>query len=159
MKVSGIESSASGHESVAGAESGHPWGIRCAIAVGWTLTIMIVCWIPRVLLHEVEGDGTFYRLPNFDKLVHGWIFVVFAVAWLRALSGPRRMVVVFWAGLLLAIMTEAVQEVPVIGRDATLGDIVADSVGVLVGLAITPLIAPWLDRWERRVRAVFFGTS
>jgi hypothetical protein len=157
MNVSEVESiagdqSASPPGGPSLGEPPHPQILGLTMAIGWTLVIMILCWIPNIVIHRFEGNGTFFQVPNVDKLVHSGIFIVFAVLWLRALSGSRRMYVVGISGILLAILTEAVQEVPMIGRDATLGDVVADSVGVLMGIAIAPWVMPWLDRRELQVR-------
>jgi VanZ family protein len=76
--------------------------------------------------------------PGVDKLVHGGLFLALA------LSGR-------WAGVrqtalavllpLYAAASELIQAIPALHRDASLGDWLADVVGVLLGLAIWAAIA------------------
>jgi len=75
--------------------------------------------------------------PGVDKLVHGLLFTVLALTgrW----AGVGR--VVLTSGLVLyAALSEVLQGL--IGRDATVGDWVADVVGLLLGL----LVSQWISR-------------
>jgi hypothetical protein len=71
--------------------------------------------------------------PGVDKVVHATLFAALAVTgrW----AGARQSVL---AALLVlyAAVSEVLQAVLPIERDATLGDFLADSAGVLVGLAV-----------------------
>ena len=58
-------------------------------------------------------------------------------------------------GLGLAALTEFVQLLPFIGRDAGIGDAATDFLGVVLGLALAPLLEPSLLRIENRL----FGKS
>jgi hypothetical protein len=121
---------------------------RRVVAIAWTLIILTLCWIPRAVVHTIERDGSFFQLPNFDKFVHAGIFAVFAITWLRSLRGSRAKFIVGLSGVLLAVLTEVVQESSFIRRDASLGDVVADSTGLLLGLFVAPYLQLWLDRLE-----------
>jgi hypothetical protein len=122
--------------------------LRLALAIAWTIVIMVVCWLPRQVVLKVEGDGTFFRLPNIDKVVHSGIFVLFAILWVRAVPMiKRRWIVAF--GFALMVVTELVQELPAVGRDATLGDAAADTLGAVIGVLMVPYIEPWMIRWDQ----------
>src|SRR5206468_6482558 len=114
---------------------------RFAIAVLWTLLILTLCWIPRSVLQEVEEDAS-WKIPNLDKVIHCGIFLAFAVLWLRVRPWPRRSLWVGIAGIILAAVSELGQELPIVGRDATLGDLVTDILGVLIGLGVARWIEP-----------------
>jgi hypothetical protein len=124
---------------------------RVALAALWTLTIMALCWLPRAWVHEVEGGSSWFQIPHFDKVVHASIFALFSVLWLRAVSGRRRYLLIFLAGFLLAAMTELVQNLPIVGRDADAVDALTDVAGVAFGLAVAPLVEPLARFVERRL--------
>jgi hypothetical protein len=71
--------------------------------------------------------------PGTDKVVHVTLFAALALTGLWA--GARRTVL---AGLLVlyAAVSEVLQGVLPIARDATVGDFLADSAGVLAGLLV-----------------------
>jgi hypothetical protein len=121
------------------------------MAVGWTLIILALCWMPGGWVQGIEGDKPWFQLPNFDKVVHWGIFVVFAILWLRAITSKRRYTWVALGGAALTAISELVQELPAIGRDATVGDAVGDMIGVAVGLWIARWIEPWMDGAEARL--------
>jgi hypothetical protein len=74
--------------------------------------------------------------PGVDKLVHAGLFAALALTgrW----AGLRRGVL---AGLLplYAAVSELLQGIPVLQRDASVGDWVADVVGILLGLLVWDL--------------------
>jgi VanZ family protein len=76
--------------------------------------------------------------PGVDKLVHATLFAALALTgrW----AGIGRGVL---AGLLplYAALSELVQDIPVLQRDASVGDWVADVVGILLGLLLWDLVA------------------
>ena len=84
--------------------------------------------------------------PGVDKLIH---FALFAV-----LAGTGR-----WAGIRRGVLTtvlivyaagsELVQGTALVGRDASVADLVADSAGVVVGMLLWQLVAA---RWSRTAR-------
>jgi hypothetical protein len=75
--------------------------------------------------------------PGVDKVVHGLLFGVLALTgrW----AGVRRPVLV---GLLVgyAAVSEVVQGMAPLGRSASVGDVLADVVGILAGLAVWALL-------------------
>lgn len=125
--------------------------IRLALAVTWTLVICILCWMPRFLVQEVEGDSPWFQIPDLDKVIHWGIFFLFTVLWLRTGASKWRYAWVALAGLALAAITEIGQTLPAVGRDGEIGDGITDMIGVAIGLAVAPWIEP-LWRWaESRV--------
>jgi hypothetical protein len=74
--------------------------------------------------------------PGVDKLVHGTLFAALALTgrW----AGVRRGVL---AGLLplYAAVSELLQGIPLLERDASVGDLLADVVGILLGLLLWDL--------------------
>jgi hypothetical protein len=125
--------------------------IRLALAVVWTLLILVLCWTPADWLPVPETGGSGWDLPHKDKFVHAGMFFVFAVLWLAATrEKPGRFALVAAAGIALAIVTELGQNLPSLRRDGEVADALADSVGVVVGL----WLFPWIDRvsasWRSR---------
>ena len=121
---------------------------RVIVAVLWTLIILTLCWLPSNVVQEVEKDSSWFQIPNFDKLVHWGIFLLFSILWLRVGTTPWRFLWVALGGLVLAVVSELVQLLPIIGRDATIGDGVTDCIGLLLGLALAPVLEPLLRRWS-----------
>jgi hypothetical protein len=124
---------------------------RLVMAVVWTVVIMTLCWMPKFVVEDIEDESSWFRIPNFDKLVHCGIFVVFSILWARVWSARRRFAWVVLAGFVLAIVTELVQELPIVGRDASLYDTLTDATGVLLGIAVVPLVEPWARFLESRL--------
>ncbi len=105
-------------------------------ALAWTVLVLVLCWIPgRWLGQEAPGS-------QFDKLAHAGMFAVFSWLWAWAVAPSMRTARILGAGLLLALVTEVGQAVPLIGRDADPRDVLADSIGVGVGLGVFRLRRP-----------------
>ncbi len=124
--------------------------LRIASAVIWALIILALCWTPRAVIQEVEY-GSFFRLPSLDKLVHAWIFVILAILWLRIAPSRGMLLTVIVGGAALGILSELGQMMPFVNRDANLFDFLTDCAGVLIGVAVAPLLEPWIERLERRI--------
>lgn len=102
------------------------------LAVGWTLGILIVCFIPGQLIESIMFEWT-------DKIAHFVLFAGFVGFWLLALPSGCRFRLVCGVGLLLAVLTEVGQYLMPIGRSAEWLDLVANGMGLLAGYAF--------DRW------------
>ncbi len=129
--------------------------VRFALAMLWTLVIMGLCWMPGGWVQQVEEESSWFEIPNLDKVVHWGIFVVFAVLWLRAVATRWRYAWVALGGLALAAITELVQNLPAIGRDGEMGDVITDLIGLAIGLAVAARIEPLLGWLESRVLRPF----
>jgi len=121
------------------------------MALVWTLVIMVLCWLPRNLVQQVEGESSWFKIPNLDKVVHCGIFVIFSILWLRVGSVRRRFGRVALGGFVLAVVTELVQQLPVVGRDASVADALTDVIGVLIGIAIASRVEPLARFLEARL--------
>lgn len=107
-----------------------------AVAAGaWAALIAVLLWASGPESPPQWGWIAAFEEAGGDKLGHAGLFLV--QAWLLCRAGPRTPA---WAGacLVLAVLygalTEAVQGfLP--GRDGDLGDLAADAVGALAGVA------------------------
>jgi hypothetical protein len=129
--------------------------VRYTLATLWTLVIMVLCWTPRYIVEEVEESSPWFEIPNLDKVIHWGIFVVFAVLWLRVGNSRWKYAWVALGGLALTILTEVVQMIPAINRNAGLDDAITDMIGVGLGLAIARWIEPLLVWIESRLLRPF----
>lgn len=107
---------------------------RLLVAWAWTALIFTLCWTPRALVPEGEGATRPFPIPYFDKMVHFGLFAGFSFWWMVAGTIRARWVVA--AGVGAAILSELGQLVPVVNRDANWPDGLADTLGLLGGLAI-----------------------
>jgi VanZ family protein len=114
---------------------------RTALAIGWTLLIFVLCWMPKSQMPLREGGPSLLPKIHADKIIHVTIFACFAILWRRA-SGRGSALVIAVSGVALAVITELGQSTTLVGRDADVWDGLADTAGVLLGLAI----AIWLER-------------
>ena len=123
--------------------------IRKFLAGSWTLVILGLCWLPRSYMPVRERGPRPFFVPNLDKLVHLGIFAVFAFLWMRGrprppASGPPEFSSPAWPW---PIISELGQELPVVSRDASVMDGVADVLGVALGIVG---YRPGSDDSERR---------
>ena len=125
--------------------------LRMAAAVIWTLVIMTLCWLPSEVVHTVEGSSSWFEIHDLDKAVHFGLFFVFALLWCRIWPFRRRYALVGLMGIGLAAVTEIVQLLPAIGRDANVSDGATDILGCVIGLALAPLLEPLLRSVEARL--------
>lgn len=100
-------------------------------------------------MEEVESltpGGLELGRLNVDKLIHVALFAGFGFLWARALEGktkgPKWRAVVA-AGVAFAVISEAGQMVPYVGRSMHVLDLLADVIGLGLGI--------WADRkWPPR---------
>jgi hypothetical protein len=142
---------------VPGEDTGRPIrkAARLAMAVLWTLVILILCWMPGDWVQEVEGGSPWFQIPDLDKVIHWGIFVAFTVLWLRTSTSRWRYLWVALAGLAVAVVTEVVQELPAIGRDGEVGDAITDLIGVAIGLGL----ARWIEPLNARLESLILRIS
>jgi len=97
----------------------------CAIVVGW------------LAFRPVSGADS--GLP-WDKANHALAFAALTVLAGRGWPGLRRSLLVLIM-LSAGVGVELVQGLPQVGRDADVWDVVADGVGIAIGLALLALTA------------------
>ncbi len=124
---------------------------RLLMAVIWTLVIMILCWLPGELVKRVEDESSWFGVRGLDKVVHCAFFVIFTILWARVWSSRRRFAWIALGGFVLGVVTELVQLLPIVRRDAEILDVLTDAAGVLIGLAVAPLVEPLAQFLECRV--------
>ncbi|WP_457652902.1 VanZ family protein [Rhodocaloribacter sp.] len=105
--------------------------MRRALALGWTLAIVVALSIPGESLPDVPVLG-------FDKLVHLAIFAVFGWLWMAALEAPLRARTwgVLAAGLLFAALSEVYQGTLIPGRIGDVYDAVANALGLVAAVLV-----------------------
>ena len=124
---------------------------RLAMAILWTVVIMILCWLPPprglrarrgspvVQAPQSRQGGSFRNLCRFFDI------------WLRVASCRRRFAWVTLGGFALAALTELVQRLPAVGRDGSISDALTDAAGLLVGIVAAPLVEPFARYVESRI--------
>ena len=70
--------------------------------------------------------------------------MILAILWLRFALPRRPIWAVLLGGFALGALSEIVQLLPIVNRTAELYDLATDCVGVVVGVAIAPLVEPFL---------------
>lgn len=100
------------------------------LAIVWTIIMLIGCLTPH---DELPGELVEFN----DKLLHAVIFAPFVVLWILA---GFRMDYVFVAGILFGALIEGLQYILPINRSADWVDLAADTLGVVLGVAIAWVI-------------------
>ncbi|QOR76945.1 MAG: VanZ family protein [Thermoflavifilum sp.] len=116
----------------------------------WTCIILVLTLMPAKVLPE---NIVLNHIPQFDKLVHAFFFLLFVILWSAALYLHRgqmyhqRVVYFIIAGIILGITIEFLQkDIPFIHRDFEIGDMVADAIGAIIGGYISQR---YLQDWIR----------
>ena len=124
-------------------------GTRRLAAILWVFVILLLCWTPRIWIEAPQGPRFFLlEIPHLDKIVHLGIFTVFALLWMHALPGGHKSILFVVAfGLGLAVVTEIVQNVPIINRQGDFVDGTVDLLGALLGIAAYKIQARYLGNF------------
>jgi hypothetical protein len=129
--------------------------LRVSAAILWTALILILCWTPQTYLPVEEAPGfldLILPIPP-DKLVHGGLFMVFTVLWLRASGGAFRFLPwILIGGIAMAVISELGQKLPIVNRDGEVVDAIADLVGLVLGYPIFLVLEKYLGRLAVRSR-------
>lgn len=111
-----------------------------ALGIALVLVVLYFC------LEPPEQGGVFL-IP--DKLSHTLAFFGLT-AWFAALVERRYYGLVAILMLALGVVIELLQNWMALGRTAEIADVYADSVGIMLGLAVSwPIRESWLQRVER----------
>jgi VanZ family protein len=113
----------------------------------WTLFILILMAIPGNLLPREEK--TF--IPNLDKLVHATLFGSFVFLWSiyyatrkeKNNNSDSRFVLILIIACLYGVATELMQKYLIPNRDYDIYDIMADSIGAVLGFLFVLLTVKW----------------
>jgi len=102
------------------------------LAILWTLLIFFLCFLPARDVPEVN-------VPLIDKWVHFILFGVFSFLWLLSFESCtlKGLSLIFIASVVLGSLVEFFQGVlTFLGRSCENMDILADSIGGLLGVII-----------------------
>ena len=96
------------------------------LAIIWTIIMLIGCLTPHA---QLPGPIVSWN----DKLMHVAIFIPFSLLWM--LAGVRLQNALI-AGVLFGAFIEGLQYILPINRSCDVEDLVADSVGTIVGIGL-----------------------
>lgn len=116
-------------------------------ALLWTIFIFILMAIPGSLLPQEEK--TF--IPNLDKLIHATLFGSFVFLWSvyyatkkeKNNNSNSRFVLILIIACLYGVASELMQKYLIPNRDYDIYDILADSIGAVLGFLFVLLTVNW----------------
>jgi len=116
-------------------------------ALLWTILILILISIPGEFLPKDEK--TF--VPNLDKLIHATLFGSFVFLWSIYYATKKesnihpgnRFIWILIIACIYGVATELIQKYLIPNRDYDIFDIVADSIGAILGFIIVRLTVSW----------------
>ncbi len=117
-------------------------------AVGRAISLWAPPLVIMAAIFGLSHQPVLIQPPGSDKLVHLVAYAILAFAWGRTLGGsawPRRMA--FLGAALVAVtygVSDEWHQGFVMGRDASVGDVVADTIRAWLGAALSQLL-----RWGR----------
>lgn len=122
--------------------------LKLIAAAGWTLLLLLGTLLPATWMPESLPSDDDFSIPHMDKIAHVVLFGGFGFLW-TAVAGPRgRTWPILAGGVLLAIGTELGQGLPFIGRTTDASDLLADLVGLGLGVALLLWIGPMVrSKW------------
>ncbi|WP_277016591.1 VanZ family protein [Flavobacterium lindanitolerans] len=105
-----------------------------ALAVFWTISITIACLVSMSEVPVVNVDQA-------DKIVHLCFYAVFSILWFLYLRTKIRntkklFLFVFFLSVLFGILIEICQSLFTESRQADMKDVIANTIGALLGLAL-----------------------
>ena len=102
------------------------------IAVFYTLILIILSLVP---IPDVGLPR--FKLLELDKLIHFIMYLIMAITWgLKIENFSKRKIEISTYLILFGLVLEILQHVLPFGRYFDLGDLVANSIGVLFGIFI-----------------------
>ncbi len=105
---------------------------RGIIVILWTVFISVLFCLPGAALPKADWLSDIY----FDKWVHIGFFTVLIFLWSWFLEAGKFSIFIatIAAAILYGLVVELVQHYFILNRSFDLGDLVADTVGALLGL-------------------------
>ncbi|MEM1058074.1 MAG: VanZ family protein [Verrucomicrobiota bacterium] len=104
---------------------------KYALAIGWTVSLLVISSLPGAITHELEGS--IGHPAHADKVLHVIMFVVGSALWTWATGSPLRG---FAIALAAGVAKEFYQEL-IPGRRFELADVLCDATGSVVGSLCT----------------------
>lgn len=104
--------------------------VNSLLAIVWTLLILLACSWPGSDLPEAPVTG-------FDKIVHVGLFAGFSFLWYYRFS--KHFLLIGILGASYGFLIEIYQHYMPLNRSFDLWDILADAVGVILGLLLARL--------------------
>jgi VanZ family protein len=101
-------------------------------ALGWTALLLGVHSIPKSDLEHIPG-GNYIHSEGPDKLGHAFMFAILGVLWSRV--APHRPGMVVLSGIAYGVALEVFQDRLIQGRTGSISDVLADAVGLVIGVA------------------------
>ena len=105
--------------------------------------ILALCWSVFIIYMCLKTPSLEPQLfPNFDKLVHFTFYFVFVILWYRFLSiknrhSKKNILILFIGSIFFGIIIEYCQYLFTKSRMAEALDVVANSLGSIVGIVIS----------------------
>jgi hypothetical protein len=109
---------------------------RLPMALLWTALILVACAWPSNRLPIEETGKALGQIKHLDKVVHAALFAGFGFFWVRVGGIRLRLFLLIVVGIMFAAVTELLQLIPAVGRDADWDDLGADAIGLLLGIAV-----------------------
>ncbi len=117
----------------------------------WAAIILVLCLIPGDALPQID----FWQFSFEDKIAHFAVFAILAVLMVAAEQRRLGRERIGWASKLLIILvaiafgwlTEQLQFQFIPGRYGSVGDVIADAIGAIIGIVLAPYL---LRKFRRR---------
>ena len=111
----------------------------------WCIVILVLMGIPGTYIPK---GNSFLNLLSPDKIIHLLLFAVFSILLMDALRQSERLLqqkyllnyIIISFGIVFGILTELLQYSVFIGRNGNVYDTIADSVGVVLGVVLYPVV-------------------
>ncbi len=114
--------------------------IRIAVVLAsvWTLLILVLSLISASRFRAFSFD----TIISIDKLVHFIMYSVFFVLWSLALGlkKKRQLFILMAVSITFGVLIEILQATMSLGRSYELDDIIANTIGSVLGLVMLPFI-------------------
>ncbi|MFO7998139.1 MAG: VanZ family protein [Bacteroidales bacterium] len=109
-------------------------------ALGWALIVLAAISMPA---SRIPGSDLL-KLPHIDKLIHGLLFMVFAILLAygffrqnkQRIPGKYYLILTLSIGIIYGLATELMQFWMLPGRHGNLGDFIANTIGTIFGLLL-----------------------
>lgn len=108
-------------------------------AILWTLFIASSCLLPASAFKSFSFDS----LIQLDKLVHLILYITFVILWYLAWPKWKRSYsyVLLVVGIMYGVLIEILQSEMSLGRSYDIADILANTIGAILGVILIPFIS------------------